>query len=140
MLEICKIKESYWLDLKKKALEYDIQVNEREILKFNGDCLVILEHNTIVGFGYYEITDGIAWVKQLEIFISNEQERELYKDFLFRALMNAAELRSLEFIRVDKKALNLEAIEKMGMNLKYEDQDIVLDIKECFKTACSCKR
>ncbi len=140
MLEICKIKENHWMDLKKGAKLHGIHVNETEMLNLNGDCFVMIENNMLLGFGYYEIIDNTAWVKELEVFISNEQEKELYKDFLLRALINAAELKNINIMRVNKSVLSNEAMEKIGADITFEKQYVLLDIKECFNTECSCKR
>ncbi len=135
MIEISKMKEKERMLLEKTASEYEIKLNKEEI---TDNCLILKEDDVILGFGYYAVLDSTAWVKKLNIFIDDEENQEIYRDLLLRALMNSAELKGLDYIRINEK--NISSNIKKRMNYKSIGHDVLLNIKDFFAMPCSCKK
>ena len=134
MIEISKIKEKEWELLEQTAKKHQSEINKRVITE---DCLIMREDNKILGFGYYEVINKSAWIKELKIFIPDKAEYDTYHDFLLRSLMNAAESKGLEHIRISKNCINNRI--KM-MDIEEKGQDIFLNIKDYITIPCGCEK
>lgn len=143
MLEIVKVSEQVKDAIEKKASEYQVQIDDKIFYDKNYYCLTLKEKTSIYGFGCIAI-DGIkGYLKQLDIFLPNGNDKDVYSDFLFRGLVNASELRGLSFLYIDADMLlDAEMLQKIGRNLTFDINDkgeAVLDIHAFFSTQCNCK-